>query len=73
MIEAVKASGGFISDEFAAKLHGPVGLDLGAKTPEEIAISIVAEILSVLNECNAKPIRERPTPLHISSPELAHA
>ena len=32
-----------------AKLHGPVGLRLGAKTPAEIAVSIVAEIVQVRN------------------------
>ena len=73
MLDAVKSSGVFISEEFAQKLHGPVGLDLGAKTPEEIALPIMAEILSVLNERNAKPIRERSTPLHISPSAFAHA
>lgn len=31
------------------RLHGPIGLDIGSKTPAEIAVSIVAEIISVKN------------------------
>ncbi len=38
-----------LSDEQLARLHGPVGLYIGSKTPAEIAISILAEMTAVKN------------------------
>ena len=38
-----------LSDAEIDRLHGPIGLDLGSKTPAEIAVSIVAEIVAVKN------------------------
>ncbi len=38
-----------VSEEQLAKLHGPVGLYIGSKTPAEIAISILAEMTAVKN------------------------
>ena len=35
---------------FLNKIHGPAGLNIGAETPQEIAISIISEILSVVRE-----------------------
>jgi xanthine dehydrogenase accessory factor len=36
-----------VSDEFLSRVHGPIGLNLGARTPEEIALAILAEIVAV--------------------------
>ena len=37
---------GFAQEELD-KVHSPIGLDIGAETPEEIALSIVAELVKV--------------------------
>jgi xanthine dehydrogenase accessory factor len=38
------------------KLSAPVGLDIGAETPEEIAVSIMAEIVRVRRRCERPPV-----------------
>jgi xanthine dehydrogenase accessory factor len=43
-IEQLKAAG--VTDEQLARLSAPVGLDIGARTPQETAISIAAELIA---------------------------
>ncbi len=53
-----------ISDEFLDSIRGPAGLNLGAETPQEIAISILAEILSVVNNQKPIPLQEKKAGIH---------
>jgi xanthine/CO dehydrogenase XdhC/CoxF family maturation factor len=55
-----------IGFEGDGRVHGPVGLDLGAEGPEQIAISIVAEILAVHASREPWPLREREGAIHAS-------
>jgi xanthine dehydrogenase accessory factor len=47
------------SDEQLSRLHAPIGLDIGADSPEAIALSIVAEIQAVLSNRGGGFLRER--------------
>jgi xanthine/CO dehydrogenase XdhC/CoxF family maturation factor len=47
-----------------ACLHAPVGLDLGADAPEQVALAIVAEMQATLTGRDARPLRERTRPIH---------
>jgi xanthine dehydrogenase accessory factor len=44
------------TDEQMARIHGPIGLNIGASTPEEMAISILAEIIAVRHNRDAQPL-----------------
>lgn len=53
-----------VSDEFLESIYGPAGLDIGSETPQEIAISIVSEILAVTRNRNAKPLNQKAGRIH---------
>jgi xanthine/CO dehydrogenase XdhC/CoxF family maturation factor len=50
------------------RLHAPAGLDIGADGAEEVAHSIVAEVLAVMHGRRGEPLRDRRGPIHGASP-----
>ena len=53
-----------VAPDRLARLHSPIGLDLGGRSPEETALSILAEIVAVRHGRGAAPLREASGPLH---------
>ncbi len=61
--------GGPAAAQEMKRLHGPAGLDIGAESPEEIALAIVAEIRAALGGCSGGRLRDRMGPIHDRSQE----
>lgn len=53
-----------VADADLARLHSPLGLDLGGASPDEVAISVLAEIVQARHGATGRPLREGSGPLH---------
>jgi xanthine dehydrogenase accessory factor len=48
-----------LTEEDLARLHGPIGLDLGGREPGEMALAILAEIVAERNDASAAPLSRK--------------
>ncbi|MBM6414856.1 XdhC family protein, partial [Lacticaseibacillus paracasei] len=64
MLRQIRESGKQITDPQLKNLHAPIGLDIGAETPDQIALAILAEIHAVSTNRSAGFLRDRTQPIH---------
>lgn len=64
LLAELEKEGLVITGEMRARLHAPIGLDLGGDTPEAVALAMMAEMQSILNGRDGRPLRERSRPIH---------
>ncbi|CAN5161984.1 XdhC family protein [soil metagenome] len=64
-----------LTEEELARLHSPIGLDLGASTPEETAVSILAEVLATKNGASGRRLSHLQGPIHqrVAAEQALHA
>jgi xanthine dehydrogenase accessory factor len=53
-----------VGAEALERLHMPIGLDVGARTPAELAVAVLAEVLAVRNGLDAAPLHAGAGPIH---------
>ena len=64
MFDAMKEEGKVLSAKDAERIYAPSGLNIGANAPEEIALSIVAEIISHYSKRPGTPLRLKEGTIH---------
>jgi xanthine dehydrogenase accessory factor len=57
-----------VDDPGLARVMGPIGLDIGARTPEETAVAICAEIIARRTGREAPSLKDRVGPIHHDAP-----
>jgi xanthine dehydrogenase accessory factor len=60
--ERLKRAG--VSEADLARIHAPCGLDIGSRTAEETAVSVLAEIIAARAERAGTPLRQTSGPIH---------
>ncbi len=68
MFKDLEQLGLVLTESDRRRIHGPVGLDIGAENAAEIAIAVLAEIKAVLSGRPGTPLKYLPTKIHAASP-----
>ncbi len=64
MLDDLKQERIEVSKERLNDIYAPIGLEIGAETPEEIALSVLAEIKAVLEDVKGGLLRDKEGPIH---------
>jgi xanthine/CO dehydrogenase XdhC/CoxF family maturation factor len=73
LIEEVSVQGTTLTTSCLARLRGPIGLDLGDRSPAGIAVAITAEILASMNRRRGQPLGEAGTVAGRAAQRTSHA
>jgi xanthine dehydrogenase accessory factor len=64
LLEKLRETGYAPTSQQLEKFHSPIGLDIGAESPEEIALSVLSEIQAFINGRKGGYLREHSGPIH---------
>jgi len=64
MINDLKDGGIILTDQDLNRIYGPIGLDIGAETSEEIALSVISEIKAVMEGRKGTSLRYKTDKIH---------
>jgi xanthine dehydrogenase accessory factor len=64
MVKELKDQGIQMDDHDLSRIYSPIGLDIGAEAPDEIALSLIAEIQTKFSNRTAGFLKDRVVPIH---------